>query len=247
MIASVSTLAYNKRLGTVLASLPKLRRRFPNLRLLIVSGGRMGADLRRMITGLGIQDIVLQTGWVPWDEYRQLIRASDLVVNLRYPTAGETSGSALRSMEAGRPLIVSDHGSFRELPDEACIKIPVGDRHGQCTEQDAFTQAVEKALGDPGRRNAMGEAARMFVCENLSIRGAAERYSVFIREVISSPHPRVAIPFPQTPGNWFQRISISLIYRISRTAYVYRHYGIRDIWQRLTSRRIHGSVNENRH
>ena len=50
-----------------------------------------------------------------------------MVVSLRWPTMGETSAAAVRALSLGKPLVVSDVGAFRELPDEVAIKVPVGE------------------------------------------------------------------------------------------------------------------------
>ena len=40
-----------------------------------------------------------------------LMIAADVHVNLRSPTMGETSGTAIRALSLGRPLIVTENGS----------------------------------------------------------------------------------------------------------------------------------------
>ena len=59
-----------------------------------------------------------------FDAFVDWAATADVVLNLRYPTLGETSGAALRVMAAGRPLVVFDHGWYGELPDEAAVKVP---------------------------------------------------------------------------------------------------------------------------
>ena len=54
-----------------------------------------------------------------------LMAACDVLVNLRYPTMGETSGSVIRALSLGKPLVVSDVGWFAELPDDVVLKVPV--------------------------------------------------------------------------------------------------------------------------
>ena len=53
--------------------------------------------------------------------------ACDVLVNLRSPTMGETSGSVIRGLALGKPMLVSDVGWFSELPDGVALKIPVDD------------------------------------------------------------------------------------------------------------------------
>ena len=80
--------------------------------------------------------------------------AADVHVNLRAPTMGETSGTAIRALCLGKPLVVSDLGWFAELPDEVALKVPVdGD------EVETLTAALELLTARPDVRAAMGAAA----------------------------------------------------------------------------------------
>lgn len=77
-------------------------------------------------------------------ELQALVRRLDLVVNLRYPSCGEASGMLTRGLEAGKPMLVSDHAYAGSLPDDVVVKIPVG-----AGEVDALTSAfARRASGD---------------------------------------------------------------------------------------------------
>jgi glycosyltransferase involved in cell wall biosynthesis len=67
------------------------------------------------------------TGYVSDEEFDAYFARVDRVVNLRYPTAGETSGTLIRAFEAGKPVAVSDYAQFAEYPHECVVKIPFGD------------------------------------------------------------------------------------------------------------------------
>ena len=77
--------------------------------------------------------------------------ACDACVLLRAPTMGETSGSAIRTLSLGKPLVVSDVGWFAELPDDVALKVPVGG-----DEEIAALDAALERLADPGDRRAHG-------------------------------------------------------------------------------------------
>ena len=79
-----------------------------------------------LIRALDLPADVRVLGFTPIDDFTGYIAAADIVLNLRYPTVGETSGSLLRALGLGRPVLVSDVGAFRELPDDVCVKVPVG-------------------------------------------------------------------------------------------------------------------------
>ncbi len=80
--------------------------------------------------------------------------AADVHVNLRSPTMGETSGTAIRALTLGKPLVVSDVGWFAELPDDVALKVPV-DAH----EVDTLAAALELLAERPDVRERMGEAS----------------------------------------------------------------------------------------
>ena len=226
VVASVTRIAYNKRLDVVLQGVRRLGGEFPRVKLLIVGPGVLGDPLRRAIRDLGLEDTVVQTGWVPWDTYRDLMRASDIVVALRYPTAGETSGSALRAMEAGRPLIVNAHGPFLDFPDAGCLKVPVGDT-------EAFCGALHKLASDPGLRRRMGSAGRQYVVDNLQLSDAARDYLEFAAEIATRPATHVDGWFPPSPGSRTSRVAIAALYKSFRFRYVYRHYGMAGVLSKI--------------
>jgi len=67
------------------------------------------------------------TGYVSDEDFDAYFARVDRIVNLRYPTAGETSGTLIRAFEAGKPVAVSNYAQFSEYPDECVVKIPFGE------------------------------------------------------------------------------------------------------------------------
>lgn len=106
----------------------------------------------------GVAERVHLTGFLPYAELEAAIAASDLALNLRYPTAGETSASLLRVLAVGRPVIVSDYGQFAELPDEVAVRVELGEG-----ESERLAAAVRELLGRGEALAAMRSAARRHV------------------------------------------------------------------------------------
>lgn len=90
------------------------------LALLIVGEPAPNLELPR---GQGI----VTTGYVADEDFPAYYAAADRLVNLRYPTAGETSGTLIRAFDAGKAVAVSDYAQFAELPDECVFKVPLGE------------------------------------------------------------------------------------------------------------------------
>jgi glycosyltransferase involved in cell wall biosynthesis len=139
-----------KRIPELLQAFDGLRERFPEA--LLVLGGSAAADMHleeRAVTGGVLRLEHLDEG----DLWRHLA-ACDVVVSLRSPTMGETSGMVLRALSLGKPLVVSDVGWFSELPAEVAAKVPV-DEH----EVETLTRVLGLLAGDDGLRRRMGAAA----------------------------------------------------------------------------------------
>jgi len=123
--------------------------------LLIAGELSPALDVEARASELGIADRVHIAGFLPFEDFEAAIAACDLCVNLRYPTAGETSASLLRVLAVGRPAIVSDYAQFAELDADSVLKVPLGEN-----EASDLAAAAGAVLGDPQRLAAMGEAAR---------------------------------------------------------------------------------------
>ena len=79
-----------------------------------------------MIRSMGLSASVRVLGFAPIEDFVGYLAACDIVLNLRYPTVGESSGTLLRSLGLGKAVLVSEIGSFQEFPDDVCLKVPVG-------------------------------------------------------------------------------------------------------------------------
>ena len=91
-------------------------------------------------------------GFIDW------IHTSDFVINLRNPTVGETSATALRAMAAARPLIDDDPGWYSEIPPEAAVKIPP-------ENEEALLDAMRLTGQSLSLRNKMGDAGLRYTQE----------------------------------------------------------------------------------
>lgn len=126
-----------KRAEVVLAAFADARAREKRLRLLIVGEPAPNVDVDALRG-----DAISFTGYVPDEDFAAYFAAVDRLVNLRYPSAGETSGTLIRAFEAGRPVAVSDYAQFAELPDDCVAKIPFG--VGEITAlADFFVREIE--------------------------------------------------------------------------------------------------------
>ena len=170
VVGFIGFLTSAKRADVVLAAAEKAR-----VELLIVGEPAPNIDLP-------------STGYVDDADFPAYFAAVDRVVNLRYPSAGETSGTLIRAFEAGKPVAVSDYAQFAEYPDDCVVKIPFGDR-----EVELLADFFMRDLPDPG------EAQRKWLEENANIEKTVEGYleALDARRTQHAGHSTASIPlFP---------------------------------------------------
>ena len=160
-----------KRAEVVLEALRKARAINPGVRLLVVGEPAPNIDTRAFEA-----DGIAFTGYVSDEQFANYFGEVDRVVNLRYPSAGESSGTLIRTFDAGKPVAVSDYAQFAELPDVCVTKIPLGDG-----EVEALTRFLSQDLADTSR------AQRLWLEENARIDLTVAGYLEALEE-----HPRAA-------------------------------------------------------
>jgi glycosyltransferase involved in cell wall biosynthesis len=173
LIGCFGHLNESKRVPQLLRAFAGLRETHPDARLLLVGSESPGFDLAGRLERIGIAaEGVVREPYVEEERLWRLMAACDAIALLRAPTMGETSGSAIRALSLGKPLVVSDVGWFAELSDEVASKVPVGGEE----EAAALAAALER-LADPRIAGKMGAAARAYVAAEHDLGRVAERYA----------------------------------------------------------------------
>ena len=186
-----------KRIDVLIEAFSELLRRHPNAHLAIVgevSGFYDIEELRQQAS-----DQVVWTGRLPKRELLQAMAGCDLAVNLRFPSGGETSGTAIRLLGLGKPLIVSDVGWFSEIPPGCAAPVPVG--RG---EHEALVATLDALLSDQEMAATMGANAARRMREDNSLAGSAAGYAQAIHRAIEAPATvQPAVP-PLAPDSAMQ-------------------------------------------
>jgi hypothetical protein len=145
-------------------------------------------SLVRQVQLLNLERNVRLLGYVTDDEARLVARAADVCVNLRYPSAGETSASLLRLLGAGRPVLVTDDEPMGEYPRDAVLPVPI-DRY----EDEMLADLLLMLARDGVARAAAGAAARQFIERQHSLSAMVDGYRAAIGEAfgidLPTPNP----------------------------------------------------------
>ncbi len=190
IVVSLGHLNPYKRLDSALWAYRAFRREFPASRFVLVGSPSPNYDVKAMISALGLENNVQLTGYASGQDAGDYLAAADCCVNLRYPTAGETSASLLRIMGAGRPVLVSRTGAFEELPDDSCIKVDIDD-----AEEELLLEYLLLLARRPEIGQALGRNARRHVALHARPEDAAYDYYLFLCKVLGR-RPEIAPPPP---------------------------------------------------
>jgi glycosyltransferase involved in cell wall biosynthesis len=180
LIGSFGNVNASKRIPQLLEAFAALRRERPDARLLLVGAVSPGFDLDRRLQRLGLsEEGIVREAYVEEKQLWSLMAACDVCVNLRAPTMGETSGSVIRQLSLGKPVVVSDVGWFAELPDSVALKVPV-----DAGETDALYAALELLARDERARAAMSASALDLVGREHDLDRTAELYVAALEQAV---------------------------------------------------------------
>ena len=106
-----------KRLPQILAAFRALLPHAPAARLLLAGAPATHYDVVADVAAHGLQDRVTLTGYLETDEdVTDHVAACDVTLNLRWPTARETSGPWLRALAAGKATVITDLVHLGDVP-----------------------------------------------------------------------------------------------------------------------------------
>ena len=126
-------------------------------------------------------DRLVLTGRQEMERFYLYMLACDVVVNLRFPSAGELSGTLIRTLGMGKPVLVSNTGPFAEFPEHTVARIDLGP-----PETAEIAEALTWLYENPRLREAMGRYAREHVESYYKLEDEADAYIAFLSRVIEA-------------------------------------------------------------
>jgi glycosyltransferase involved in cell wall biosynthesis/SAM-dependent methyltransferase len=170
-----------KRIAESLRAFRRLVKIEPRARMILVGEPHPEFPVDQLIRTLDLREYVRLIGRADIDRFVEYMGACDIVLNLRYPTVGETSGSLQRALGLGKAVIVSDVGSFSELRNDLCLKVPPGEG-----EEDLIFGYMNLLVSRPDLARAMGDRAKRWVAEECNWKTVAARYVDFLSNPVTT-------------------------------------------------------------
>lgn len=160
----------SKRLPAVLRALQCSWTSGADARLLI-AGEFASSDLERSLTGQLSDPRILRTGYLPERDFWRYASAVDLCINLRYPTAGESSGIAIRLMGIAKPVVFSAGDETARIPENACLRVETGPM-----EEEMLASYIAWLARDRESAEEIGQRAAAHIAAHHSLESAADCY-----------------------------------------------------------------------
>ncbi len=177
LISSIGYINKNKRYDVILSALDELKN--PEITY-VIAGKDRGNLLKNYIEEKNLKIIV--KGHLILEELKALIDVSDICINLRYPTMGESSGSLFRMMGYGKPVLVTNFGSYADFPDYSVLKIDP-----DLDEKELIKRFVKTLIQEKDFCRSVGEEAASYAREECTIEKCALEYVSFLKNQANKP------------------------------------------------------------
>ena len=172
-------------LDLLLEALPRMLKRLPSIRLLLVGGGYEEEALKRQAAEAGITDKVIFAGRVPHEAVQDYYNLVELFAYPRLRTRLTETVTPLKPLEAmaqGRAVLASDVGGHREL-----IRNGETGRMFEAGNAIALADAVLAMLGEENETSSMRIKARHFVETERSWASSVRRYAGVYGSILNTP------------------------------------------------------------
>jgi glycosyltransferase involved in cell wall biosynthesis len=160
-----------KRLSVILRSLERVWKSGVDVKLL-VQGTFASDDLERSLAGTLANDPrIVRVGYLQRQDFWKWAAATDVCINLRYPTAAETSGIAIGMMGIGKAVIFSSGEEIARFPENACLRVDRGPG-----EEDALADYLCWLAADREAAFGIGMRAADYIGREHALDRAAAQY-----------------------------------------------------------------------
>jgi glycosyltransferase involved in cell wall biosynthesis len=160
----------SKRLPVVLRAMERAWRLGADARLL-VAGAFASSDVERSIAPLLVDRRILRAGHLPEKDFWRYAVATDLCINLRFPTAAETSGIAIRMMGIGKTVVFTSGVEIARIPEKACLRVDLG-----AAEEEMLAGYILWLSSDREAAVTIGRNAAAHIAKEHAIDAVAKQY-----------------------------------------------------------------------
>ena len=160
----------SKRVIPVLETFARLHRENPRTALL-VAGSFVSSDLQRAAAPWLAAEGIVRAPYLEEHAFHLAAGAVDACINLRDPSAGETSAITIQFMALGKPVLVTASEECARFPEDACLRVAPG-----IEERDSLWEHMVLLTSVPGMAHAVGSRGAAHIRARHRIELIAQQY-----------------------------------------------------------------------
>lgn len=193
-----------KRIAQVLRAFRTTLTRVPHARLVLAGAAGPDSPWPAMADELGVGAAVTWRSGLDDREFERAIAAVDIVINLRWPSAMETSGPWLRALAASRPTIVTDLAHQAHVPvldprtwqasNPGDTSAPIAVAIDLLDEDHSLGLAMRRLADDAPLRARLGHAGRTYWEREHTVERMAADYLALIAAAAADHARRPLLP-----------------------------------------------------
>lgn len=176
VVGCAGLVAKPKQIELALRAFARLHQQLPTAHFLVIGQVLPEVNLPHLLAELQIEAAVTLLGRTEPADFINWMNCVDVLFNLRYPTIGETSLTALQGMMLGKVVLVFQHGWYAELPADTVVQLPVMD------EEAAVAQLLSLAHSSE-LRVQIGVQAQTYCQQHCQPAGVAQAYTAFLESL----------------------------------------------------------------
>ena len=199
-----------RRLELILPAFGETRAWAPHAHLLLAGAPDPALELDRRIADLGLADFVTRVESLDDQQFDRAIAACDVALNLRWPSARETSGPWVRCLALGKPTIVIDlehqthvpsldPRNWQMRPPAHANTEPVTVAIDILDVKHSLRLALRRLAGDAALRARVGAAARAWWRQEHTFERMLADYERALARAMTEPNPHPDWPAHMRP------------------------------------------------
>ena len=179
IVGTVARLSPEKGIDLLLVAFQSIIKRVPTARMIVVGDGDEWQTLHALAIQLGLEQSVVWTGRLPWDDTIRHMAIMDVVV---LPSRFEGFGlTAAEAMACGKPIVAFAVDGLKEVVEHGITGLLIPP-----LDTSSMEKAIVSLLNDSHTRDRMSSAGRNRILGNFSAAAFACKQQALLSSVLHS-------------------------------------------------------------